>query len=77
MDRPTSNTGFAGYHRSRESARVVRIGWTQTADQFHPQKGICTMFSRTGMFVVGALLLITVMWTVYSIGDVAIERWFG
>ncbi len=35
------------------------------------------MFSRTGMFIVGGLLLITLMLTVYSIGDVAIERWFG
>ena len=35
------------------------------------------MFSRSGMFVVGALLLFTVLWAAYRIGDVAIERWFG
>ena len=35
------------------------------------------LFSRTGMNLVGALLLVMVAMTVVSLWDVAMMRWFG
>lgn len=32
-------------------------------------------FSRTAGIIVGALLLVIVLWTLYMVGPVAFERW--
>lgn len=34
-------------------------------------------FSRSGMNVIGVLLLAVIIWAIYRLWDVAIERWFG
>ena len=33
--------------------------------------------SRNAMYLVGAILLVVLLWVVYSIGGVALTRWFG
>jgi hypothetical protein len=35
-----------------------------------------TFFSRTAGFLIGALLLIVVLWAVFMLGPTAIDRWF-
>lgn len=34
-----------------------------------------TLFSRTATLVIGAALLLVVLWAVYMLGPTAIERW--
>jgi hypothetical protein len=34
-------------------------------------------FSRTAMWVLGALLLTAIAWTAWMIGPTAVDRWFG
>jgi hypothetical protein len=34
-------------------------------------------FSRTGIHVVGGLLLAAIVYAIWSIGPVAVDRWFG
>jgi hypothetical protein len=33
--------------------------------------------SRNAMYLVGAILVIVILWVVYSIGGTALSRWFG
>ena len=33
--------------------------------------------SRNAMYLVGAILVVVILWVVYSIGGVALSRWFG
>jgi ABC-type dipeptide/oligopeptide/nickel transport system permease subunit len=55
---------------------LVRDGWAGTN-----QLGVCMaaqpLFSRNAMLVVGAVLVLIMLWVVYNIGGVAISRWFG
>jgi len=39
--------------------------------------GTLDYFSRTGMNLIGLLLLFMIVSAVYTLWDVAIERWFG
>lgn len=34
-------------------------------------------FSRNGMLVVGVLLVLALLYLVYNVGGVALNRWFG
>ena len=34
-------------------------------------------FSGSASYLIGALLLLVILWAGYSIGGVALERWFG
>lgn len=39
--------------------------------------GTVNFFSRSGMNVIGLLLLLTIASVIYALWDVAIKRWFG
>lgn len=34
-------------------------------------------FSGSAFYVVGILLLLVILWAGYSVGGIALERWFG
>lgn len=34
-------------------------------------------FSGSASWVIGALLLLVILWAVYNLGGTALERWFG
>jgi len=41
------------------------------------RRWIVDLFSRSGMNLIGALLLLTIVSTIIGLWDVAIRRWFG
>jgi hypothetical protein len=38
---------------------------------------VSTFFSRNAGVVIGVLLLLIIIWVIYSLGPTALGRWFG
>jgi hypothetical protein len=51
-------------------------GW-ELGDFQNGRGATVEVFSRSGMNLIGALLLLIIAFAIYALWDVAIERWFG
>ena len=70
----------AAFHVPQGSLRAsaLRLALDEGSVIFKQNDGATVdVFSRSGMNLIGVLLLVMIAATVYVLWDVAIERWFG
>lgn len=69
---------FGGLH-SKDSANSYAghpCGSSSAKKEVAAMAPTFTLFSRTATLVIGAALLLVVLWAMYMLGPTAIERWF-